>query len=101
MTRIKQNILLCDYYQNKGQFPQKYLHELQRLAAQAMSLTNLEPAPRCQIAPDGSQIILGDWTNNQGVAAAGVGADLRKSGGNNGNSAAVGGQSKLAQNSSI
>ena len=47
MTRIKQNILLCEYYQNKGQFPQKYLHELQKLAAQAMSLNNLEPAPIC------------------------------------------------------
>ena len=21
MTRVKQNILLCEYYQNKGQFP--------------------------------------------------------------------------------
>ena len=28
MTRVKQNILLCEYYQNKGQFPQKYLNEL-------------------------------------------------------------------------
>ena len=33
MTRIRQNMLLCDYYQNKGQFPQKYLSELQKLAS--------------------------------------------------------------------
>lgn len=66
MTRVRQNILLCDYYQSKGQFPQKYLNELQKLATNAMSLpAQLEPAPKCQITNDGSQIILGDWTNQQ------------------------------------
>ena len=62
MTRIRQNMLLCDYYQNKGQFPQKYLSELQKLASSAMNLT-LEPAPKCQISADGTHIILGDWSN--------------------------------------
>ena len=32
MTRIRQNLLLCEYYQQQGQFPQKYLSELQKLA---------------------------------------------------------------------
>lgn len=76
MTRIRQNILLTDYYQNKGQFPQKYLNELQKLASQSMH-PSLESAPKCQIASDGNQIVLGDWTNVPGTQTS----DSRKSGG--------------------
>ena len=73
MTRIRQNMLLCEYYQQKGQFPQKYLYELQKLASQAMNVV-LDPAPKCQISSDGSHIVMGDWTNNP----AQVSADGRK-----------------------
>lgn len=73
ITRIKQNLLLCEYYQQQGQFPQKYLYELQKLAIQAMNVT-LDAAPKCQISPDGSHIMLGDWTNQPGLAH-----DTRKS----------------------
>ena len=68
LTRIRQNLLLCEYYQQKGQFPQKYLDELRKLANQSMNVT-LEPAPKCQISADGTQIMLGDWTNAHGGGA--------------------------------
>lgn len=68
MTHIRQNMLLCDYYEQKGQFPQKYLYDLQKLASQQMHV-NLEPAPKCQISQDGTQILLGDWANAPGNAS--------------------------------
>jgi hypothetical protein len=68
MTHVRQNTLLCEYYQQKGQFPQKYLYDLQRLATQQMNAT-LEAAPKCQISQDGTQILLGDWTNVPGSAS--------------------------------
>ena len=37
-----------------------------------MSVT-LDPAPKCQISTDGTQVILGDWTNAPGSAS-----DVRK-----------------------
>lgn len=68
LTRIKLNMLLCEYYQQRGQFPQKYLHELQNLAYQAIGV-QVEAAPQCSIAPDGSQVVLGDWTAPVGSGA--------------------------------
>ena len=61
LTRIQQNLLLNEYYQTKGQNPHKFVHELSRLAQQSMGI-KLEPAPVCQMAQDGSQIIMGDLT---------------------------------------
>ena len=40
---------------------------------------SLESAPKCQIASDGNQIVLGDWTNVPGTQTS----DSRKTGGNN------------------
>jgi len=61
LTCIQQNILLNDYYLNKGQFPHKLLSELQRLATHSMGVVP-EGAPDCKIAADGSQVIMGDLT---------------------------------------
>ena len=73
LTHIRQNLLLCEYYQQKGQFPQKYLYEIQKLATYSMNAT-LEAAPKCTISPDGTQILMGDWTNFNGS----VSGDPRK-----------------------
>lgn len=84
MTRIKQNILLCDYYQNKGQLPQKYLYEIQKLAHSTMPLM-IEPAPKCQISADGAHIILGDWTNAPGSSTNSSASNGDNRGGKGGN----------------
>ncbi len=48
-----------------------------------MNLT-FEAAPKCQISPDGNQVILGEWTNAPGSSTSS--GDSRKNGGNFGNS---------------
>jgi len=54
--------------------------------------TVLEPAPKCQIAADGSHIILGDWSNSPSST------DPRK--GTYPTNSQLG-QSKLGQNSAL
>ena len=56
---IAQNLLLSNYYGNKGRHPHKLLTELSKLAKGTMGVRE-QQVPQCQITSDGNYVVFGD-----------------------------------------